>query len=479
MRRKYKNKNKHEKASRPIKVLFINMVNPTSEVENLYPPLGPAYLVAYIKRHLGTERFIFQMISDNFENKITEIHPDIVAITCVSQNYALAKSLAQFAKRIGILYVMIGGSHISLYPMSLDLNINIGIVGEGEKTFLELLKLFISKRVFDPADLLKINGLVYHQNGEIVITPHRELISNLDDFPLPDRSLFKIDPNKAYMFSSRGCPYRCIFCASSRLWERTRFHSADYVLREIKELVEKFGVKKIDFYDDLFIADKQRVKDLVQLIKKEGIEKKVQFNVSARANLVNDEICLLLKEMNVRGMSMGLESGSSEILTYLKGENVTVEDNFRAVEIIKKHGLYCSGSFVIGCPIETRETILETLNFIKKSKLDEFTVYVLTPFPGTPIWDYAVEQKLVSSDPNEIDWSIIDVEYWRSHKYNIHLAKNLTREELYGLYLLFAREIKKRNIFRAFELLFTDPARFLYHVKKRLTRFFSLFFQAK
>lgn len=451
-----------------VTVLFVNAVNPKNYIEVRYPPLGPAYLASYAQKHLGKNKIKFQMISDNFENKILEAKPDILGISCVSQNYNLAKNLAKFSKEAGIQYCFIGGSHISLYPNSLDSNIDIGIIGEGEATFAELMKLFIEKRCFEMKNLISVKGIAYWDNGNVRLTSCRKLIEPLDEIPMPDRNLFKIDKNDAYMFSSRGCPYRCIFCASSRLWKKTRFHSADYVFNEIKELVCKYGVKRINFYDDLFIADRQRIKKLVCLLKKENFDKKVQFQVSCRANLVDDEICLLLKQMNVEGIGLGLESGSPKILKYLKGNSVTAKDNFRAVETIKKHKLSCVGSFVIGAPIDTKETILETLSFIKKSKIDKFNVYCLTPFPGTPIWEYAVKNNLLPIESNSINWDKIDIEYSRSHSYNIHLAKNLTRDELYQLYLLFKNEQKRRFILRAMKILFTDSAYFFTLLKKRL-----------
>jgi len=459
--------------NKPIVVLFVNAVNPRNHIEVKYPPLGLAYLASYTQKYLGKDKVKFQMVSDNFENTILEIKPDILGITCVSQNYNLAKNLAKFSKKLGIKHILIGGAHISLYPNSLDSNIDIGIIGEGEATFAELITLFVKKKCFNAEDLISIKGIAHWDSGNVKLTSHRKLIEPLDAIPFPDRSLFKIDKDDAYMFSSRGCPYRCIFCASSRLWKKTRFHSANYVFNEIKELVYKYDVKRINFYDDLFIADKQRIKKLVYLLKEENLDKKVQFSVLCRANLVDDEICLLLKQMNVKTIGLGLESGSPIILKYLKGNSVTVSDNFKAVKTIKRHGLSCVASFIIGAPIDTKETILETLSFIKKSEIDKFKVFCLTPFPGTPIWEYAVKNNLLPAEPSNIDWNKIDVDYSRSHNFNIHLAKNLTRDELFKLYLLFENEQKKRFVLRTIKMFFTNPTYFFVLLKERLHFMFS------
>lgn len=457
------------KKNKPLSILFINMVNPSREIENLYPPLGPAYLSSYCQEKIGKDKVKFRMISDNFESEIKRMKPDILGISCVSQNYSMAIELAKFAKK-KVPIIMIGGSHISLFPESLNPIFDIGVVGEGEETFTEIIS-HVLKKEWNKKNMSKVEGVVFWDKKKIVKTPLRPLIKDLDTIPYPDRSLFEVNKNKAYLFSSRGCPYRCVFCASSRLWKQTRFHSAEYVFHEIEKLVNDFGINRIDFYDDLFIANKNRVKKLADLIAKSNINKKVQFQVNARANLVDDEICISLKKMNVKGIGMGLESGSDQMLSYLKGENVNVGQNIRAVNTAKKHGFYTVASFIIGSPDDTKETILQTLEFIKKSKLDEFEVYSLTPLPGTPVWDYAIDSGLIPSDIKNFDWKAIDVEYQRSHNYNIHLAKNLTREEFYELYRLFVKEKKIRTFKRAIYLMFTDPKRFAYHVVKRTTHF--------
>lgn len=459
------------KKNKSLNVLFINMVNPSREIENLYPPLGPAYLASYCQKKLGKGKVKFKMISDNFKSEIKRIKPDILGISCVSQNYSMAIELAKFAKK-KVSTIMIGGSHISLFPESLDPSFNIGVVGEGEETFTEIISQILEKK-WNKKNMSKTSGIIFWDKKKLIKTPFRPLIKDLDTIPYPDRSLFEVNRNKAYIFSSRGCPYRCVFCASSRLWKQTRFHSANYVFHEIKGLVDNFGITRIDFYDDLFIANKKRVRELAELIEKSSINKKVQFQVNARANLVDDEICISLKKMNVKGIGMGLESGSDKMLSYLKGENVNVSQNIKAVNTAKKYGFYTVASFIIGSPDDTKETIMQTLKFIKESKLDEFEVYSLTPLPGTPVWDYAIDRGLIPSDIKNFDWKAIDVEYQRSHDYNIHLAKNITREEFYKLYNLFVREKRIRTIKRAVYLMFTDPKRFIYHVGNRTSRFIN------
>ncbi len=216
------------------------------------------------------------------------------------------------------------------------------------------------------------------------------------------------------------------------------------MIKEIEEVIEKYGCKKIVFYDDLFIANVPRLKKIVELIRKKNIHKKVSFHVSCRANLINKDLAKLLVKMNAITANMGLESGSEKVLKYLKGESVSKEINMRAVEILHDHGLDVGASFIIGSPIDTKETIMETYDFIKKSKLSTFDVFFMTPFPGTLIWDYALEKGLVSEDMN---FKYLDVSTRNIlDKKSVIVCENLSKEELQNLYNKFMRLKKVRFV---------------------------------
>lgn len=415
------------------KVLFINAINPNSEVEQRYPNLGLGYLVSCLRKEFNGDIFDFKIIDRNVENQILEYGPDIIGITCVSQNYNYAKKYANFARKKNIP-VMIGGVHISMLPESLSEDMNVGCVGEGEETIIELFNLFLKENNFSADKLGKIKGLVFRENGKIIQTEKRERVMNMDNIPYPARDLLDIKKH-SYMFSSRGCPYRCVFCASSRFWDNVRFFSPEYVVGEIKELVENYGVQLISFFDDLFILDKKRLKDIVDVLKKQDFYKKIKFTCSCRANLVDDETARLLKEMNVVSVGLGLESGNERVLASLKGGSVTVQQNKKAIEIFKKHKIAVNASFVIGSPSETREEIIQTYNFIKEVSFDLVDIYVLTPYPGTSIWKYALERGLVSDN---MDWERLNVNFERNKKAVI-LSEKLNKEEIYNIYKKFRR----------------------------------------
>src|SRR3989339_945079 len=129
------------------KILFVNSINTFSELENRYPPLGIGYLISYLRKMFGNNFFIFRIISDNLNQELKVFNPDIVCITSVSQNYNLAKEHAKTAKEQGFP-VIIGGIHISMLPESLSGDMDVGVIGEGERTIVELVKLFLAQGGF-------------------------------------------------------------------------------------------------------------------------------------------------------------------------------------------------------------------------------------------------------------------------------------------------------------------------------------------
>lgn len=292
------------------------------------------------------------------------------------------------------------------------------------------------------------------------------MIEPLDRIPLPARDLFKID-RETYMFSSRGCPYRCVFCASSRFWNKVRLFSAEYVVDEIKHLIENYNVKRIHFFDDFFIVNKNRVRRIHELLKKEDILGRVSFTCSSRVDFIDDDIVKLLRDMNFETMSFGFESGHPRVLKYLKADTTTVEENARAIRTVKKQGINCVGTFIIGSPDETEEEILTTLNFIKGSELDNFEVYVLVPFPGTPIWEYAKARGLVSEDMN---WESLGANFAESHEKTVILSEKLTKEKLYELYLRFQKERKRRRMKYIFRESLRHPWRVPIFLSKKMGR---------
>ena len=427
--------------SQPLRILLINAINPRVEVENRYPGLGLAYLVSSARKALPEANIEFRISARDIIKTINDYRPDLVGITSVSQNFTIARRYADFCASLGIPVIM-GGIHVSSLPECLPASATAGCRQEGESTFVELIKAFLDDK-FNTGALAHIPGISFWESGHLRHNEDRPAVDDLDQLPMPARDLLNIRSH-AYMFTSRGCPYRCTFCASSRFWSKLRFFSAEYVVNEIASLIRDHGVSMISFFDDLFVADRPRLEEMIRILDRRKLLGKVRYTCSCRSNVVDDELARLLAKMGVVSVGMGLESGDDEILRFLKGKSAGVTENIRAINILKKAKIAVNGSFVIGSPYETREQAMRTYDFIRQSRLDLFDIYLLTPYPGTPIWDYATNRNLVSNDMT--DWSCLDVNIYRFPEKAIILSEVLERKEVIKLYKKFRRLRFRRNL---------------------------------
>lgn len=391
-------------------------------------PLWPAYLAAYLEKNVGHGLFDFHWQTGDIENALASFKPHVVAISAITPYFNYALEYAHIVKQSGIP-VVIGGMHISALPKCLSNEMDIGVIGEGEETFSELMRLYLETGTFAKETLGKIKGIVFrNEHGELIATPKREAISPLDAIPHPKRSLVGYG-YRQYLYTARGCQYNCVFCACTKHWGKVRYASPAYVLEEIQELVEN-GVKVIRFNEDNFISDKARTKEIVDMVVKKGFDRKVKFSCWCRANDVTPEIVALLKKMNVVSVKMGLESGCDRTLSYLKG-GVNVKNNSQAINLLKDAGIQVNADFIIGAPHETEDEIMMTYDFIKKARVDMVDVNVLSPLPGTALWNYSVGRRLVSE---QMDWSMLK---FQSSK--LIISETLTYEKLERLVKKFER----------------------------------------
>ena len=424
-----------------MRLLLVNVINLSKNIETLYPPLGLAYLASALKKHF--KNIQIKIIDRDVERVIKTFCPDAVGVSAVSQNFGRAITIGNLCRSLKIP-VFIGGVHMSLLPESLPGAFDFGVYGEGEGTIVEVIDFLSKGGISGSEEMGKIKGLILHYENGIRMTDIRPPIQNLDSIPFPDRDLLNIPIGQtAYLFTSRGCPYQCTFCASTRFWKNVRWFSAEYVIHEIEEVIKKYKPWALTFYDDLFIADFKRLEKIVELICAKGIHQKVRFSFSCRANIVNEKLIQVLKPLRIHTICMGLESGCQRILNYLKGGGMTIAQNKYAVDLFVKEKIRVNGTFVIGAPDETEEEIIQTLNFIKRSRLTNFAVYILTPFPGTPLWNMAEKRGLVS---NNMDWGKLAIEVDNRLEDKIILSEKVPRKRLLELYNLFKLERRKRTI---------------------------------
>lgn len=435
-----------------VKIGFILVVN-ESDVE-WYKPLSFGYIKAYVEKHASIP---VEMVLLNTVDEIGDF--DIIGLSSTSQCFETANRLSARIKLVrNSIVTVLGGHHITSLPQTLSKDFDIGVVGEGEATFLEIVETLSSNGfVCTPEVLRDVAGIVYHGEDGIVENPRRPAIEPLDSLPFP----YRRPGDQVYLFTSRGCPFKCSFCSSTAFWEGTRFFTADYVVREIEHILEMIpDLSDIAILDDLFIADKKRFKHFVQLVTKRKYNEKLRLYFSVRANLVDEDLCQDFKRINVGGVSFGAESGSDRILDVLQ-KGTTVEVNQRAIDLFHKYGIPLRGSFIVGVPSETEEEVRRTYDFILKNILDNklepsCSVNILMPLPGTKVWWQAVRDG--SIDPETIDWSRLSVfasyrdskvenfDQWievRKKNNSIYLAEEtLSESRLYELMYLYENLMK-------------------------------------
>lgn len=445
--------------------LSVLLINPPVLLEkdnvgaDVSQPLGLAYVAASV-RAAGYPVYILDAAAEGWKNiksfddrrdyngldfekireEVIKRHPKVVGITnnFTVQKDAALKVAAMIKEVDKDIVVMVGGSHVTIRPQesALNPNIDFAIVGEGELTTVELLNKIQNGAL--PEELKKVRGLAFRDNGQVYISEPRPLNRNLDDLPLPARDLLPMDiyfeaskskrANRdmdkpwATVITSRGCPFNCIFCSihliMGRVW---RFRSPENVIKELKQLVEVYGVKQLDFEDDNISCDKRRMEKLCDLI----IESRLKFEWytpnGIRADTLDEPLLKKMKAAGCRELWFAPESGSQRVVNEIIGKRIDLKVIERMVELCTKVGISSNCFFVIGFPGETKEEMLETVAFAKKlSKkgADNFMFSIATPLYGTRLYNEALANGLLNEADDE------SLMYGTPHLKNLALSSN-------------------------------------------------------
>jgi radical SAM superfamily enzyme YgiQ (UPF0313 family) len=360
-------------------------------------------LLGAITREKGYKTAILDATALEFDydqtvKKIIKLNPKYVGITAVSISiFNAVEIIKRLNKLDSSIKVILGGPHITAVPletMKRFKEIKIGVLGEGDITILELIKSLEDKK-----DLKKINGLVLRDKDKIILTKSREMLLDLDSLPLPAWDMFP-DISKHYcppahtvkkfpatiLITSRGCPGQCTFCDNKVFGRRIRGYSTDYILKMIKHLKNRYGIKEIQFRDDNFLAFKKRTKELCVKMIKDKIN--IVWSCAGRIDMIDKETLRLMKKAGCWQIWYGIESGSQKVLDAIK-KNITLEKIRKTIKETKKAGISPCGFFMVGMPKETEENILKTIKLLLELPLDEFHMCHLTPLPGSEIYETA------------------------------------------------------------------------------------------
>jgi anaerobic magnesium-protoporphyrin IX monomethyl ester cyclase len=201
------------------------------------------------------------------------------------------------------------------------------------------------------------------------------------------------------MITSRGCPYQCSFCSSSNLFgKKWRFRSPEHVVGEMEYLRDRFGCSEVEIVDDTFTVSPGRVESICELLIQRNLG--VLWSASSRIGMLTSELARKLKRAGCTTLYLGFESASQDVLDSLC-KNIKLEDAWQTMEVVRKAGLRAIGSFILGCPADTVETIKKTIRFSRALSLRYAQFTLLTPYPGTPFYEEAVSRGLIA----ERDWS--------------------------------------------------------------------------
>jgi len=375
-------------------------------------PLGLAYLASFIEKDGHKVKIIDSntlgyRIKD-IKEEIEKFNPHLVGVTattsCIYDAYEVAKIIKEVDPGIK---VVIGGPHVTFIAKETLKEcpfIDVVVRGEGEETFRELVNFFESSSE-DTWSLEEVKGITFRKDNKIIETDSRSLIKNLDSIPFPAYHLLPMEKYSlegkrfATIITSRGCPFSCIFCSSSRLFGKTwRARSPENVIEEIKLLKNKYGVREIEFLDDTFTLNKKRAEKICELLIKEKLD--ISWSCSSRVDTIDESLIEKLKKAGCHTIYVGVESGSQKILNIID-KGITLPQIEKTINLIKKVNINSFGSFILGIPGETVKTIKKTINFAKKLNPSFVQFSICTPYPGTKLFEMAKEKGWLLTK----DWS--------------------------------------------------------------------------
>lgn len=422
------------------------------------PPLGLLYLASYFNQKSADIKVkVIDITSsgyslENIKEIITAQKPFVVGITSMTPQLQGAVELAKFIKENfkNGPKIFLGGPHVSADPDFINRFQNVfdyAICGEAEKTFFNSLE-----------KLLRGEKIPKIQAGEV--------ISDLDLLPFPDKNLIEREKYSGYesIMFSRGCPYKCYYCSRPAISKKIRYRSVGNLLGEIKS-VYKYCHGKIDFQDDTFSLNREKVVDFCQAVMKKGL--KLSWRCNSRIDLVDDELLGLMKKAGCSLIHFGIEAGSERVRKEIveKG-HFTNKQIFEVIKLCHKHRIKFAGYFMIGHPGENKEQIEQTKKMIFGSKMDLLGLSIPTPFPGSKLYNIAKQRGIINEE-------IID-KFARKElgmgyvgNYPVFVSEKVSREYVYALMREINRKfyINFKTIFNKLKEDFLSPKKMYIDIK--------------
>ncbi|TND09032.1 MAG: radical SAM protein [Bacteroidetes bacterium] len=455
------------------------------ELEQPYPPLGTIFAASFL-REAGHEVFLFDTMFEQDERglpaQLDKYRPDVFVIyddgfnyltkMCLTNMREAAFRMQEIAKQKGCTVIVSSSDSTDHFEKYLDHGADAVIKGEAEITLLEIISLPAEKK----NDFSSIAGIAFRQNGQTVQTPKRQVMKDLDALPLPAWDLVDIKPYRERwmrssgelalnMATTRGCPYKCNWCAKPIYGNRYNSRSPENVIQELKLLREKFQVSKIWFSDDIFGLKPGWVNHFADLVEKEQIS--FRYKIQSRADLLIQENYVAdLARSGCETVWLGAESGSQRILDAMD-KGTTVEQIYEAVRLLKKHGIRTALFLQFGYLGETIEDIHKTIGMLNDLLPDDIGVSVSYPLPGTKFYEmvkHDLEEKSNWSDSDDLHLMFRNTyspDFYRQLHRFVH--KNYRKHQAYesiGIFLKKPSRISRTHLRRALSTLYYIPASF-------------------
>jgi len=390
----------------------IVLINPNSEVDKNSgkigrfivpaPPMGIAYIAAVLQQRGFTVKIIDQfankMSNDELAVEIQKEQPRIVGFSLLTP---AVENTAKIVRKIRLLnkniIIVLGNIHPSIFSdMILKERIaDIVVRGEGEITMVAL-----AERIRDDESFSGIEGISCLDGGRIVHNPDRELVKDINQLPFPAWSLFNL---KDYcqgtpmlslsgegvpVLTSRGCPFKCTFCAQDKIYQKPRFRETENIIDEVEYFYRTLNIKHFVFAGPYFPFSVEKGLEFCEEFMRRGLHKKVIWFTETRVDLVDLNLLKLMKKAGLRLIMYGFESGNQRMLDSMS-KQITLQQSKQAMRYTKKAGILTLGLFILGMPGETESSCEDTIRFAKELDCDIAKFNLAVPFPGSQFFsDY-------------------------------------------------------------------------------------------
>ena len=385
-----------------MKISLINVQ--ISEGNNIVPPLGILYIAAALEQQ-GHELQVFDIDPDvsSCVEQIKVFAPHIVGLSCYTNTYPKAQRLTEKLKQeLPHAIFICGGVHATAKPVETmrELRVDYLVYAEGERSTSRLVQCLESGAL---EEIAGIKGLYYWKNGEIVYTGPPELIDDLDSIPFPARRLLDFGPylvppgmirghaleRITTLLTSRGCPYPCTYCASHIVQgKKVRRRSARNVIAELEGMVNDYSIRGFYICDDLVTGDRDWMMEFSRQLAQKNLG--LRWGCQSRVDYVDEEMLSVMKQAGCVQIDFGVESGSDKTLKTMK-KKATADEARAAFALMHRMKMRACATFILGFPGETEEDMEETYRLAKEINADYTAFYFLTPYPGTPIYNMAVQ----------------------------------------------------------------------------------------